>query len=130
MVCVDGRPDSGELVRRAARIARGGGHLYVLHVEPTDEQEPAGVRQGVEAAEELGRLLGATVLRRGGEVAATIVEVAHDLAVNHIVLGESHRPRWKELLGLSIIAHILRDTDGVDIHIIADRQRRRPGGPQ
>jgi two-component system sensor histidine kinase KdpD len=122
MVCVDGRPDSSELVRRAARLARrSGGPLYVLHVEPADEREADGVHQAVEAAEQLGRQLGATVLRRTGDVAETVVQVAGELAVNQIVLGESHRPRWKELLGQSIIARILRETDGVDVHIIADR---------
>jgi two-component system, OmpR family, sensor histidine kinase KdpD len=128
MVCVDGRPDSSELVRRAARMARrGGGPLYVLHVEPSDEHEPDGVHQAVEEAERLGRQLGATVLRRTGDVAATVVEVAGELAVNQIVLGESHRPRWKELVGQSIIARILRETDGVDVHIIADRGGRSDG---
>jgi two-component system, OmpR family, sensor histidine kinase KdpD len=125
MVCIDGRPDSSELVRRAARMARrGGGPLYVLHVEPADEREPEGVHQAVEEAEELGRQLGATVLRRTGNVAQTVVEAAGELAVNQIVLGESHRPRWKELVGQSIIARILRETDGVDVHIIADRAGR------
>jgi two-component system sensor histidine kinase KdpD len=130
MVCVDGRPASSELVRRAARIARrGGGPLYVLHVEPPGEREPDSVREAVEAAERLGRRLGATVLRRDGEVAATVVRVAGELAANQIVLGESHRPRWKELAGRSVIARILRETDGVDVHIIADRGGR-PDGPQ
>ena len=125
MVCVDGRPDSSELVRRSARMARrGGGPLFVLHVEPAGEREPDGVRLAVEAAEQLGRQLGATVLRRGGDVAEAVVRVAGELAVNQIVLGESHRPRWKELAGRSIIARILRETDGVDVHIIADRRRR------
>jgi K+-sensing histidine kinase KdpD len=61
------------------------------------------------------------VLRRAGDVAETVVKSAGDLAINQIVLGESHRPRWRELLGQSIIARILRETDGVDVHIIADR---------
>jgi two-component system sensor histidine kinase KdpD len=130
MVCIDGRPDSSELVRRAARMARrGGGPLFVLHVEPTDEREPDGVHQAVEAAELLGRQLGATVLRRTGDVAETVVRSAGELAVNQIVLGESHRLRWRELLGQSIIASILRETDGVDVHIIADRGGSS-GGPQ
>jgi len=50
-----------------------------------------------------------------------------ELAVNQIVLGESHRPRWKEPVGRSIIARILRGTDGVDVHIIADREGRSDG---
>jgi two-component system sensor histidine kinase KdpD len=106
---------------------RGGGPLYVLHVEPADEREPEGVHQAIVAAEELGRQLGATVLRRTGNVAQTVVEAAGELAVNQIVLGESHRPRWKELVGQSIIARILRETDGVDVHIIADRAGRSDG---
>jgi two-component system, OmpR family, sensor histidine kinase KdpD len=69
------------------------------------------------------------VLRRSGDVAQTVVAAAGELAVNQIVLGESHRPRWKELVGRSIIARILRDTDGVDVHIIADR-KGRPDGPK
>ena len=89
--------------------------------------EPDGVHRAVEAAEELGRQLGATVLRRTGDVAATVVATAGELAVNQIVLGESHRPRWKELVGRSIIARILRETDGVDVHIIADRGGRSDG---
>jgi two-component system, OmpR family, sensor histidine kinase KdpD len=125
MVCIDGRPNSSELVRRAARMARRAtGRLYVLHVEPSDEQEPAGVHEVVEAAEGLGLQLGATVLRRAGDVAETVVKAAGELAITQIVLGESHRPRWKELVGQSIIARILRETDGVDVHIIADKRTK------
>jgi two-component system sensor histidine kinase KdpD len=136
MVCIDGRPDSSELVRRAARIARRvTGRLYVLHVEPEDEREPEGVHEAVEAAERLGLQLGATVLRRAGNVADTVVKAALELAITQIVLGESHRPRWKELVGQSIIARILRETDGVDVHIIADKRTEAtkevgPRGPQ
>jgi two-component system sensor histidine kinase KdpD len=125
MVCIDGRPNSSELVRRAARMARRAtGRLYVLHVEPSDEQEPAGVHEVVEAAEGLGLQLGATVFRRAGDVAETVVKAAGELAITQIVLGESHRPRWKELVGQSIIARILRETDGVDVHIIADKRTK------
>ena len=114
MVCIDGRPNSSELVRRAARMARRAtGRLYVLHVEPSDEQEVAGVDEAVEAAERLALQLGATVPRRAGDVAETVVKA-----------GESHRPRWKELVGQSIIARILRETDGIDVHIIADKRSR------
>jgi two-component system, OmpR family, sensor histidine kinase KdpD len=125
MVCIDGRPDSSELVRRAARMARrASGRLYVLHVEPEDEQEPASVHEAVEAAERLGLQLGATVVHRAGDVAETVVKAARELAITQIVLGESHRPRWKELIGQSIIARILRETDGVDVHIIADKRTK------
>jgi len=125
MVCIDGRPNSSGLVRRAARMARrSSGKLYMLHVEPEDERESSQVHEKVDEAAALARRLGATVLRRGGDVAEVIVDAARELGVTQIVLGESHRPRWKELVGQSIIARILRETDGVDIHIIADDRAR------
>jgi two-component system sensor histidine kinase KdpD len=125
MVCVDGRPNSEGLVRRAARMARrSGGRLYVLHIEPVDEREPAEAHERVEQAERLGAQLGGTPLRRGGDVAEEIIRAARELGITQIVLGESHRPRWREVLGQSIIARILRETDGVDVHIIADERAR------
>jgi two-component system sensor histidine kinase KdpD len=125
MVCIDGRPNSSGLVRRAARMARRSiGKLYVLHVEPEDERESAQIHERVEEAEALARRLGATVLRRSGDVAEVIVDAARELGLTQIVLGESHRPRWKEVVGQSIIARILRETDGVDVHIIADNRAR------
>ncbi|HKF00250.1 MAG TPA: universal stress protein [Actinomycetes bacterium] len=128
MVCVDGRPGSAGLVRRAARMARrAGGRLYLLHVEPQGEREPHAVHDVVAEAERLARSLGATVLRRAGEVGAEVVEAAREFGVTQIVLGESHRPRWRELLGQSIITQVLRQTDGVDVHVIADERARRAG---
>lgn len=73
--------------------------------------------------------LGATVLRRVGDVADEIVQAAREFGVTQIVLGESHRPRWKELVGQSIIARVLRETDGVDVHIIADERPAPSASP-
>lgn len=127
MVCADGRPNTAGLVRRAARMARrAGGRLYLLHVEPEDEAESAAVLAEVAAAERLARALDGTVLRRAGDVAGEVAAAARELGITQIFLGESHRPRWRELLGQSIIAQVLRDTDGIDIHIIADERARAP----
>jgi two-component system, OmpR family, sensor histidine kinase KdpD len=129
LLCVDGRPNSDELVRRAARLARrAGGRLYVLHVEPDDESESASVLAAVADAERLARALGGTVLRRAGNVAAEVIETAREYRITQIVLGESHRPRWREVVGQSIIARVLRETDGIDIHIIADARTGSPEG--
>jgi two-component system sensor histidine kinase KdpD len=60
LVCVDGRPGSAELVRQGARTARrAAGRLYVLHVEPEAEREPAEALAAVADAERLGRGSGA-----------------------------------------------------------------------
>jgi two-component system, OmpR family, sensor histidine kinase KdpD len=128
LVCIDGRPNSEGLVRRAARLARrADARLWFLHVGPEGERLSQEAAATVDRAATLAARLGATVLRREGTVAAAVVAVARELDVTQIVLGESHRPRWKELLGQSIIANILRETDGVDILIVADARARLEG---
>lgn len=130
MVCIDGRPNSSTLVRKAARMARrASGRLYLLHVEPEDEDGTEEAYAEVVAAERLARSLDGTVLRRSGDVATEVVEAARELGITQILLGESHRSRWRELLGQSIIARVLRDTDGVDVHIIADERPRPATAP-
>jgi two-component system sensor histidine kinase KdpD len=103
---------------------RAGGRLYLLHVE--SDAEPLGREAAatVERAVALAASLGATVLRREGQVAPTVVAVTTEIGVTQIVLGESHRPRWKEVVGQSIIAYVLRETDGIDILIVADARAR------
>jgi two-component system, OmpR family, sensor histidine kinase KdpD len=125
LVCIDGRPNSEGLVRRAARTARRvDGRLYLLHVESDAEPLAPEAAATIDRAVALAASLGATVLRREGQVAPTVVAVATEIGVTQIVLGESHRPRWKELVGQSIIAHVLRETDGIDILIVADARAR------
>src|SRR6266511_1280682 len=126
LVCIDGRPNSEGLVRRASRIARRvDGRLYLLHVSSDADPLPPEAAATVDRAAGLAADLGATVLRREGQVAPTVVAVATEIGVTQIVLGESHRPRWRELVGQSIIAHVLRETDGIDIRIVADARARR-----
>src|SRR6266545_329092 len=125
LVCIDGRPNSEGLVRRASRIARRvDGRLYLLHVSSDADPLPPEAAATVDRAAGLAADLGATVLRREGQVAPTVVAVATEIGVTQIVLGESHRPRWRELVGQSIIAHVLRETDGIDILIVADARAR------
>src|SRR6266496_288532 len=125
LVCIDGRPNSEGLVRRAARLARRvDGRLYLLHVESDAEPLAPEAAATVDRAVALAARLGATVLRREGQVAPTVVAVATEIGVTQIVLGETQRPRWRELVGQSIIAHVLRETDGIDILIVADARAR------
>ena len=125
LVCIDGRPNSEGLVRRGARMARrADGRMYLLHVESDSEPLNRDAAATVDRAATLAASLGATVVRREGQVAATLVALATELGITQIVLGESHRPRWRELVGQSIIATVLRETDGIDILIVADARAR------
>src|SRR6266511_1630087 len=87
LVCIDGRPNSEGLVRRASRIARRvDGRLYLLHVSSDADPLPPEAAATVDRAAGLAADLGATVLRREGQVASTVVAVATEIGVTQIVL--------------------------------------------
>jgi two-component system sensor histidine kinase KdpD len=44
--------------------------------------------------------------------------------VGHIVVGRSHRPAWRQLLGRSVPLRLVREATGVDVHVVATEEDR------
>jgi two-component system sensor histidine kinase KdpD len=142
VVAVTGAPGGEQLVRRAARIAgrlRGG--LIGVHVVPSDG---LATRAGPELSRQRALLseLGGTYREIVGErVPTALVEFARGEKATQIVVGASRRPRWQELVRGSVVANIVREAQGFDVHVIANdaggddtphlptRRRRRRIGP-
>jgi nucleotide-binding universal stress UspA family protein len=122
LVCIS-RPDiSEDLVRRGCRIAqRTGGDLLVVHVVTGD----SGPDQ--ELLEEIQRLVEDT----GGEFQTlqsddpveAVLSFAYQQGVTQILVGESVRARWRELLRGSFVNRLIQKANNVDIHVIARRER-------
>src|ERR1700680_4132799 len=90
LVAVSGRQSSGPLIRRASRLARRfGGFCTVLVVLGRHDEE---TDRGRAKSKELAELLQCGFIEREGKVADTVISVAQELAVQHVVVGEAEHP--------------------------------------
>ena len=55
---------------------------------------------------------------RGKDVVSTIVAFAREYEIKVVVMGKSHRPWHRRLLGGSILDRLLRESDGIDVVIV------------
>jgi two-component system sensor histidine kinase KdpD len=116
-------PQAQALLRRGSRIAgRLNAKWYVVYVETPSESPvlvDAEVQRRLHENLELARSLGAEVHKlEGTDVARTNLDFARSPSVQHVVIGRSFRPRWREILSGSFIDDLIRQADGVDIHVV------------
>jgi two-component system sensor histidine kinase KdpD len=121
-VAITAEAAASRLIRRAARIAqRLKGEMHVVFVQvhaPSEEQ-----RAQLEGLEKLTKELdGEYHVLEQGNVADALVSFSRQFDITQIVMGESHRTRWQEFVGGSIIHEVMRRTHDVDIYVIADNR--------
>jgi two-component system, OmpR family, sensor histidine kinase KdpD len=129
LVAVDHRSIGKTLIRRGWRTAAAlKGDLIVVYVEPTSGHRQAQtvederqLRSNLQLADELG----ANVVRLRGDVAKEIVEFARSSHVSQLVIGHPTHSRWSEFLYGSVTTKILRNAQGIDVHVIAERTQGR-----
>ena len=109
---------SDDLIRRGSRLAqRARGDLFVVHIRGEETREDAAWIAGVEA---LVRDLGGTFdVVRADNVVDGLLGYAYRQHITQIVVGESLRSRWQELLNGSVVTRLIRRARGVDVHVIA-----------
>lgn len=128
MVCIDHRPQSAHLLRRAWRTA----HrlqcdlLAVFVAGPGWIRAKPPERAGLAANLCLAEELGAEVLQREGDVAAELARLARERNVTRIMLGHSRRRRWHELLHGSVVHQLLRAVPDVDVTVVASDEAPAP----
>jgi two-component system sensor histidine kinase KdpD len=125
MACLDHRPLSKTIIRRAWRMAAAAKTgLLAVYVEP-EGGAPLPPAQAQHLADNL-RLaedLGATVVRLPGRnVAETLVSYAEQHNVTHLVLGESSKNRWQEALFGSVVHTVIRRSHAVDVYVVAHQR--------
>jgi two-component system sensor histidine kinase KdpD len=112
------------LLRRGSRAA---GRLqtdwFVVYVE-TPREAPeiidSEAQRHLHTNVQLARELGAVVVRlKGKDPVATIVEFARSHGIGLIIVGRSHRPWFRQLLGRSVPFRLLRDATEFDVHVVA-----------
>lgn len=122
LVCVQYASTGEKLIRRGARMAsRLDAELYVLSVRT--KKSPPNHTQDIQAWETLSKQFGGTLLIEQAvdkKPSDIIIEVAKRQNITQILLGQSARTRWEEISKGSIVNAIMRQTSGIDIHIVAD----------
>lgn len=96
---------------------------YVVYVEtpreaPTliDAQDQSHLLANIERARELG----AEVVRlQAKDPVPALVDFARSHNVGHIVIGRSHEPWWKEILGRPVPIRLMREAAGFDLHVVS-----------
>jgi two-component system, OmpR family, sensor histidine kinase KdpD len=121
-VAITEAPEAARLIRRGARIAqRLKGEFFAVFVEvhPLSAEET----RVLEGHERLTYDLSGEfhALKKANVVDALVSFTrAHD--ITQIVMGESHRSKWQELMSGSIIHEVMRRTHDVDVYVIADNR--------
>ncbi|HEY7955023.1 MAG: sensor protein KdpD [Polyangia bacterium] len=125
MVCMSSYPPhAATLLRRGSRMAgRLSGDWFVVYVETPseaperiDSEIQRHLHENIQAAKELG----AEVVRlKGKDSVASLLDFARSHGVGHIIIGRSHQPWWRQLLGRSVPLRLVREAAGFDVHIVS-----------
>ena len=127
LVAVSGERSSGPLIRRASRLARRfGGFCTVLTVLGRHEEE---TEEGRKKAKELAELLQCGFIEREGKINDTVIAVAQELAVQHVVIGESAHPGVRGRLRRGLIDQLITELRDVSLHVVARRAVAPRGAP-
>ncbi|HHP50394.1 MAG TPA: sensor histidine kinase KdpD [Moorella mulderi] len=122
MACISASPFSAQVIRAARRMAAAlkaewlAAHVEVPDQFPGDEREKEQLARNLRLAEELGAEV---ITLSGKDVAEEILALARRKNVTQIVIGKPlHKTRWKEFFQGSLVDKILRNSEGISVHVI------------
>ncbi|HEY3298730.1 MAG TPA: universal stress protein [Armatimonadota bacterium] len=122
VVAIAPRPLSLKLVRRGYRLAkRTQGDFSCVFVKTPGALISSKEESTLQEINDLARNLGGeSITLEGDSVADEIIKYANGFGATMIVLGQSARSRFEEIVRGSTVNKIMRETTDVDIVIIAD----------
>jgi two-component system sensor histidine kinase KdpD len=130
VVCIGARPAATRLVRRGYRISkRMQGDFDCVFVRTPGVKLGKKEEEALQEAYELARNFGGTVVElEGDSVAEEIVKYVSQVGATSIVMGQSARSRLQEILRGSTINRIMRETENIDIVVVADQDKEEQKG--
>ncbi len=112
LIHVTADPASAMLIRRGRRLADYlRGECFAVYICPHDDLSllPPAEREAVERHLNFARNLHIeTVVVHGDKPAEALVELSRQRGVTRILLTRGHDPRWKELVGNSLVFKIVK----------------------
>jgi two-component system sensor histidine kinase KdpD len=120
-------PRAATLVRKGSRLAgRLNTDWFVVFVETPREapdQIDAEAQRHLMTNTDFAREMGAEVVRlKAADPVEAILEFARSHSVGHIVIGRSHQPAWKQFFGRTIPLRLVREANGIDVHVVATEE--------
>jgi two-component system sensor histidine kinase KdpD len=121
-------PRAATLLRRGSRMAgRLNTDWFVVYVETpgeSPERIDAEAQRHLLANMERARELGAEFVRlRARDPVAAIVDFARSHGVGHVIIGRSHQPWWRHILGRSVPIRLVREGQGLDVHVVSFEEK-------
>lgn len=127
LVCVQYHWNGSILIRRGDQIAkRLGGDLVVVSFIPSQKKLSKEEALFKNSMQKLIKKLNGDFEERvinGEGIAEEIVEYAMEHYITRIILGQSKRTRWEEIVNGSIVNKILSQTKNIDVCVVADRTK-------
>ncbi|MBD0383832.1 sensor histidine kinase [Paenibacillus sedimenti] len=126
MVCVSASPFSSQLIRMGRQMAASlKSDWIVVYVQtpqgmPGSEKGQHQLARHLQLAEELGAEV---VSVTGNQIAEELLTLARSRNVKQIIIGKPNRLRIVEWFRSSIVEQVIRNSDGINIHVI-------PGKPK
>jgi two-component system sensor histidine kinase KdpD len=119
---------SATLLRRGSRMAgRLNTDWFVVYVETPDESPElidSEAQRHLLTNIEKARELGAEVIRlRAKDPVQALLDFARSHGVSNIIVGRSHQPWWRRVLGRSVPNRLLNEADGFDLHVVSFEER-------
>jgi two-component system sensor histidine kinase KdpD len=125
MVCMSSYPPhAAALLRRGSRLAgRLNTDWFVVYVE-TPEESPqlidSEAQRHLLANIEKARELGAEFVRlQAKDPTTALVDFANSHGVGMVIVGRSHQPRWRQLLGYTLPSRLVREAGKLDVYVVA-----------
>lgn len=119
LVCIGPSPTSARLIRVTRRMAMALRAPWIAAYVDTGRFMSDAARQKLARNLNLAEQLGAETVTLGGEdMAEEIVKYAQSKNVTKIVIGKTGEPRWRELMGSSIVSKLLRHSGDIDVYVI------------
>jgi two-component system sensor histidine kinase KdpD len=122
LVCIDHRAHAATLIRRGVQLARRF-KCPLLLVTVRGPEQTESQRAALSEHRRLAESLGVEVVEiDGADVAEALARFAVEHRATQLIVGQSRRSRWYELLHGSVVQRLLRRLPEMDIHVIAERQ--------
>ena len=125
VICVKPTVKSTRLIRRGYQIARRfSGNFWTVYVRTPGALLPPKEEAALQEMHEMTRNLGGEMVElEGDSIAGQVIQFAEEQQATFIVMGQSLRSRWDEVLRGSIITEIMRSVQGIDVLAVAEGEK-------